>query len=179
MLYRSSKMATISVKHAALMFIRVYPDGYSNAVDEDGNRAPPPPLGIVVVIERATRDPLFKLPGGGRKNNERPIKTAIREVLEETGLSVKEKDTTYVCHWVAQRNGVRFEKYIFVGNIEYSELKWMGPHHSYNEGEEASFITYDQFYELVREGKFMSEHFRKLIEFSVILPCPPITVPSS
>ena len=50
------------------------------------------PKGIPLVWDPKKGNPYWKLPGGRGDKDESPVATAIREIKEETGLIIKEKD---------------------------------------------------------------------------------------
>jgi 8-oxo-dGTP diphosphatase len=50
------------------------------------------PKGIPLVWDPRKKNPYWKLPGGRSEKDEFPATTAIREIKEETGLIIKEKD---------------------------------------------------------------------------------------
>ena len=109
-----------------------------------------------------------KLPAGHKKPGEAPLDTAVRELLGETNLAPKLESFRYVGKYLGRRKD--HWKCFFTADVEERELGWMNNHHPENEGEEAKFFLTAEFHTLVREGKFMKEHFQKLVEFAMILP---------
>ena len=110
----------------------------------------------------------WKLPAGHKADGESPLETAMRELLGETNLSAPIENFRYIDKWIGWRKD--HWKMLFLANIEESELGWMNDQHPENEGEQPKFFTTEEFYALVREGKFMREHYEKLVEFATILP---------
>ncbi len=54
------------------------------------------PVGrMVIVRESSRRNPKWKFPGGGIEENELPLDAAIRELQQETGLSLTGKNLHY------------------------------------------------------------------------------------
>ncbi len=104
----------------------------------------------------------------GEIPDETPLDTAIRELEGETGIKALPEAFRYVNKWLGARGN--HWKCLFTADITEGDRDWMNNHHKENEGEMPKFFTVDEFYSIVREGKFMAEHYQKLEEFGLILP---------
>ncbi len=137
-------------------------------------------LGYIFVIDRLKfgSRAKWKLSGGhrkkreacktGEKPDETPLDTAIREFAGETGIRLLPQAFLYRgkrLHWREDH-----WKCFFTAELSEADLSWVNNHHKENEGEEPKFFTPEEFYALVREGKFMPEHYDQLVEFALILP---------
>ena len=137
-------------------------------------------IGYVLVIDRGkfVDRAQWKLPGGHKKKpgrcrpgelpDEAPICTAVRELHGETGILMPRQAFSYAGKWLHWRHD--HWKCLFLVEITEEDRDWMNDHHPENEGEEAKYFTVDEFYRLVREGKFMREHYEMLVEFTLVLP---------
>lgn len=151
---------------AALILVRVYPDG-SLAKGQVAEGAIP--MGYIFVIESAKADPRYKMPGGHRKNGEGPLETAVREMRGETGtVAVPEAFAFVDAQWRHRPSG--HWSLLYTANVEESEVPWMNTSDYENEGEVPKFFTIEEFYALVRENKFLSPHYHRLVELELILP---------
>jgi 8-oxo-dGTP pyrophosphatase MutT (NUDIX family) len=155
---------------SAYIFPRVFAAGTLDMTEEtETSRIP---RGYVFVIEPKRKDPVYKMPAGHRKGGENPLQTAMRELAGETNLVLRQDRFRYIGrkwwshpspHW-----GV-----LFTADVdEREDLPWMNDQHAENEGEQPKFFSVDDFYSLVREGKFMSRHYRLLTDpsFTLLLP---------
>jgi len=87
-----------------------------------------------VLLVRENDQPRWGLPGGELEPGETPAEAAIREVAEETGLTVELDHLIAVYYLRAQRRGLRF---VFaahvvggagpVGSAEIAEVRWFPP----------------------------------------------------
>lgn len=96
--------------------------------------------GIEVLLLRSYNRGLWDLPGGRREGNESAIQAVIREVLEETALSVsngkwiQSGEITLTPPWIPHEKTVAIETYLFHANddrnaatisIEHPEARWV------------------------------------------------------
>jgi len=137
-------------------------------------------VGYVLVIDRGKFGDRaqWKLPGGHKKKTERckpsekpdetPLDTALRELEGETGIRMPRHAFSYCGKWLHWRED--HWKCLFVAELGEDDVAWMNGHHPENEGEEAKFFTVEEFYALVRESKFMREHYEMLVEYTAVLP---------
>lgn len=136
------------------------------------------PLGNIFVIEPERPNAVWKLPAGHKKEKWRckegempdktPLDTAVREFEGETGIRLLPEAFTYVGKWLHWRKN--HWKCLFTADLSEADRDWMNENHPENEGEEPKFFTADEWYAVVRSGKFMPEHFKKLLEFALVLP---------
>ncbi len=156
---------------ASLVFVRVHSGGPFTEEQLKGweKRENDRLIGYVFVIDpKFGHRAEYKLPGGHKQADETPLQTAVREMEGETNLVLNPESFRYVgkyLHWSEDH-----WKIIFCADIGERELGWMNNNHPQNEGEEPKFFTIEEFYALVRENKFMYEHYKKLDEFALILP---------
>jgi 8-oxo-dGTP pyrophosphatase MutT (NUDIX family) len=166
-------MSNANTDGAVLVHIRVYPDGYKSKINlEDGEPEASVPIGAVFVIDENHRNPLYKLAGGGIEHGESALKAAIEEAVEETGIYIKAENITEVGSWNVEGRSRKHKKHLFVADVEEKDLGSMGSTHARNEGEKPVFFTNEQFHELVRNCEFMPEHYKKLVQYTIILPIP-------
>ena len=158
------------IDYSSLMFIKVlsnHTDGLSDEQREEAKLHIP--LGYVCVIDPKFGDRAqYKMPAGHSKPGETPLDTVIREVQGETGIPVPKERVTYV----AKQLGYRKDHWrvLFVGYIFEHELRYMHDRDVENEGEKPKYFTVDEFYECVRNDKFMRAHFSMLMEYNLVLP---------
>lgn len=135
------------------------------------------PIGYVFVIERKKRNPKWKLPSGHKKRDEdvkgwefdrTPRDTARHELCSETGIELPTSAFAYAGKYLSWKGD--HWKCLFSAKMTEADLKRMNSDHPENEGEEPEFFTVDEFYALVRSGKFLTEHYEKLVEYGLILP---------
>ncbi len=156
---------------ASLVFVRAH-RAIAYKDDSDKERVRCAPVGYVLVIDRKFGPQAqWKLPGGHRRNDETPRQTAIRELEGETGISLSPNSLRYVRAWPDGRRGDH-SRFLYVADIDEKdrELGWMGNTHPENEGEEPKFFTVEEFYDAVRSGMVLADHYRRLVEFALILP---------
>ena len=150
---------------SSFVFVQVF----SSESEEGKERIP---LGYVFVIDRSFGDEaVWKLPAGHRRNGENPLQTAIRELAGETNISLPQSSFTYIHSRLVGRKGAQYWKFFFTANADWkNDLPWISQNHPENEGEEPKFFTVAEFYELVRNGQFMMDHFNFLEEHNLISP---------
>ncbi|MGC9602506.1 MAG: NUDIX hydrolase [Minisyncoccia bacterium] len=130
-------------------------------------------VGFVFIIEPKKRDPKWKLSGGHRKREDEivditPIDTAVREFAGETGITLSASALTYVGKQLGWRGD--HWRCLFHAILSLDDIAWMNTRHPENEGEEPKFFKVEEFYQCVREGKFLQKHFDWLVETGLILP---------
>jgi 8-oxo-dGTP diphosphatase len=99
------------------------------------------PDGQVLTV-RKTGTTMFMFPGGKHRDEESPLQTAVRELSEETGLSVPSEDLEYLGGFdtpAANENGCQLHSEVFAllrplarnevpePNAEIEQLAWMDP----------------------------------------------------
>ena len=72
---------------------------------------------MVLVVRPWLGNGKWNLPGGGIKKNERPIDTIIREIYEETKLSISVNDLTQTVTRTYKSGGLRFSYYEFRASL--------------------------------------------------------------
>ena len=99
------------------------------------------PDGQVLTVRKAGTT-MFMFPGGKHRDEESPLQTAVRELSEETGLSVPSEDLEYLGGFdtpAANENGRQLHSEVFAllrplarnevpePNAEIEQLAWMDP----------------------------------------------------
>jgi 8-oxo-dGTP pyrophosphatase MutT (NUDIX family) len=136
-------------------------------------------LGYIFVIDRKFGEKAqWKLPAGHKKKPDKctngdepdwtPLETAMRELMGETGIKLPLAAFEYAGKWLHWRKD--HWKILFAANLSEADRDWTNNHHPENEGEEPKFFIHEEFMELVAQGKFMREHYEKLVEFGLIIP---------
>lgn len=135
------------------------------------------PIGYVFVIERRKKNPKWKLPSGHKKRDEdvkgwefdrTPRDTARHEQSSETGIDLPVSAFSYAGKYLSWKED--HWKCLFSSKMTVASLEHMNSDHPENEGEEPKFFTVDEFYDLVRRGEFLIEHYEKLVEYGLIFP---------
>ncbi|MGM7669633.1 NUDIX hydrolase [Microbacterium sp. A93] len=99
------------------------------------------PNGEILTV-RKTGTTMFMFPGGKHQQDETPLSTALRELAEETGLTVASEDLEYLGAWdtpAANEDGQQLHSEVFAllrplarnevptPDAEIEELAWMDP----------------------------------------------------
>ncbi|MEX2144827.1 MAG: NUDIX hydrolase [Candidatus Spechtbacterales bacterium] len=83
---------------------------------------------------------LWKLPGGKREGKEEPVKTAVRELEEETGISLSPESLALI----HEEDKITHVKYAYIAYIdEFPPLKKIG-----DEGEDVSIFEVRELWEM-------------------------------
>jgi hypothetical protein len=168
---------------AAFIFVRVFanpPEGATlgQVIEGKGNHIP---IGYVLVIDPAFGDSaVWKVPAGHKqcvdeKSDDPPRSTAMRELEGETGIKVPEERFAFAGkflskgYWKGDEYRNPHWKIFFTADISEHDASSMNIVHDENEGEIPKFFTRAEFAGLVRIGKFMRDHFRKLRELGLII----------
>lgn len=78
---------------------------------------------VVLVREFRRHNPQWKFPGGGSEEGETPLQAIIRELEEETGLTISEVDIVLL--EIVEEND--YQTYVFGGRVRsYTGLKQRG-----------------------------------------------------
>lgn len=161
-----------TLEWTSLALLRVYTNGplgkeFERALEEGRQRQM---LGYVLVIDRRKfgDGAKYKLPGGHKKLGETPLQTAMREVEGETGISLPSHAFTYHDKYLGWRKD--HWKCIFSANLSEKDRDWMNTNNVENEGEKPEFLTTEEFYRAVREGRVLREHYEKLVEYALLAP---------
>lgn len=129
------------------------------------------PLGHVFVIDHSFgSEAVYKLASGHSRRGETALEAGRRELAEETNLRVPRHDFRHRGTWLETREHGTHWKHLFTADVDKDKLIWVERRARRKNSEQAKFFTTDEFYALVRDGKFMLEHYRKLVEFAAILP---------
>jgi len=127
--------------------------------------------GYVFVIDQAFgANAVYKLAGGHEQTGESPLRTAQRELKEETNLRVSWHDFRECGKWLETREYGTHWKYLFTADVDVRKLHWVDKRAKSKRQEKPKFCTVDEFYALVRSGKFMPDHYKKLVEYALVLP---------
>jgi 8-oxo-dGTP pyrophosphatase MutT (NUDIX family) len=144
--------------YSSIVLVRVFDDRSGRLV------------GYVFIIERRKKDPVWKLPGGHKERGEHPLETAVRETLEEAGLDIPAEKFSYQSSvWRKNQRhhgpvGRNHWSVLFTADITLTESTKTRRNHPRNEGEEPRYFTRTQFARLVRKGKFLPRHLKRLQE---------------
>ena len=106
------------------------------------------PVGRMVIVREASRrNPLWKFPGGGIEEGEYPLDAAIRELREETGLSIEGKNVQYFTIIPKGNHNL----YVYHGQL----LSWKGLTQEGRDGEETRVVF---CHEILRMSDFLRDH---------------------
>jgi len=159
-------------EYAVLCFVRIFGDEYFESGEREKGSKSHIPTGFVFVIDPKFGDSAqHKLPGGhGQITDASALAAAMRELLGETGVAVSEKHTHYVGKWPGRRGD--HWKMLFTCDISEKDVAWMNSNERENEGEKPERLDLDGFYTLIRNYKFLQEHYQKLVEFGLVFASP-------
>ena len=146
---------------ASLIFVRVY----------DSLDTTQYPIGYIFVCDPKFGDRAqWKMPAGHATSKDKtPLHTACRELSGETGISLSLNRFLY-CGKIRGPRGDHW-RCVFTADMDYSgDLPWMNDKHPENEGEMQKYFSVDDFYRLVRERRFLRNHFDILESYALILP---------
>jgi len=130
-------------------------------------------VGYVFVIDRRMGEKArYKLPGGHNTAGETPFGTAMRETLGEAGVTVT--NLKLVDKWKHTNSKTPHWKCLFVGELSESRSMSLNSQNEENEGEESEFFTIGEFQNLVREKKFLGDHYDELVYTKLIEPIPEV-----
>jgi 8-oxo-dGTP pyrophosphatase MutT (NUDIX family) len=71
----------------------------------------------VLVVKGWLSNGKWALPGGGLLSGEEPVKGALRELKEETGIQLSPQDLRIIGTRQHRENGLKFKYYLFVGEL--------------------------------------------------------------
>lgn len=128
-------------------------------------------IGYIFVIDRNFGPKAkYKLPGGHCKAGETPYDTASREIFGEAGITAT--NILLVDKWLHDHGNDRHWKCLFVADVSESRSMSLNTQNEENEGEEAEFFTIAEFHRLVRERKFLGNHYHELVHCKLIHTLP-------
>jgi len=100
---------------------------------------------MLIVREKNHPNPLWKFPGGGIEEGELPLDAAIRELREETGISIRN------LHYFTTVHERDHNRYVYCGQV----LSWKGLAKEGSEGEETRVVP---CHEILRMSGFLRGH---------------------
>ncbi|HUS26150.1 MAG TPA: NUDIX hydrolase [Nevskiaceae bacterium] len=94
--------------------------------------------GDVLAIRGWLSDGKWSLPGGGIKRGERITRAAIRELHEETGLTLTQSSLRFLCKGESRQHGWQFTIHCFVVELQHkpvlkrqrheiADMQWLSP----------------------------------------------------
>lgn len=106
------------------------------------------PVGrMVVVKESSRRDPKWKFPGGGIEEREYPLNAAIRELRQETGLSLTGQNLHYFSTVYKNDHNL----YVYYGQV----VSWKGLVPVGEDGGETRVLP---CHEILKMNDFLRDH---------------------
>jgi hypothetical protein len=150
---------------ASLIFVRVYENPDKDHI----------PCGYIYIRKPSKyeeRSRLYSLPSGHRdkKADGTPLDTAARELPGETGIHVrKDSFRQEGSGWLAANH----HKFVFSVNIALREAAAVSDNFIGDDGERPKFFSIEKNYQLIRNQKFLPEHYKKLLELGLLFPPPP------
>ncbi len=140
--------------------------------------------GKIAVFNKSNKNE-YKLPGGGRENDESPEETFKREVLEETGCEVDIIEKLGIVEEYISFKGAKQISHVFVAKVidnnhklglteketvEGANLIWVSPQEAIKLIEDSyaqlTSSTYDKNYDVYRM-KFISLRDKKILEYYI------------
>ena len=110
----------------------------------------------------------YKIPGGGRKSEDKtPLDTAVREALEETGITVDPARVALLGRRFGGRN-VSHWKHLYRGFIFESDRDRMHGNHPGNEGEIPVFLSNAKLKEEIYFGGVLETHVEWLVQLKIL-----------
>ncbi|MDE2213003.1 MAG: NUDIX hydrolase [Patescibacteria group bacterium] len=148
------------------IFVEVFSVEYKTPAERNGEYAGPRgPLGYLLVKNLYHSDPKWQLPGGRKcKEEKTPLETAVRKVLEETGIGAPAESFCLASSGECGGSkpflftlGMRTDNPHSLGRADLPESVTV-------------FFSSARFYDLIREGQFPYTHFQALIDTATIIP---------
>jgi hypothetical protein len=110
------------------------------------------------VLQRLPRDE-YDLISMGRRQQSSPLMTARAALIRELNANPFLKG---VGNWEAEGQ----QRFLYLTEILWDDWKWLRR----PEDSGAHYLTTDQFYEVVRAGRFNQANFAQLVERGLIMP---------
>ncbi len=97
----------------------------------------------ILILRHSSKKPLWGIPGGKREENEAPRETALRELKEETGISLTHNDITKVGQVYIRRPELDFVFHMFQTRLSKPTAVTLSQEHN-----EYQWVTTDEFQKL-------------------------------